>query len=119
VLGEVPENARVRPCEEWTGSLEDLLDRLGSQGILQVLVEGGAHVAGSFHRAGLVDRYVMFVAPAFMGGDGARPVLAGLGGRSMDDMWRGKVTRVRQLGDDIEIVIEPSPSSRLQPEETP
>jgi diaminohydroxyphosphoribosylaminopyrimidine deaminase/5-amino-6-(5-phosphoribosylamino)uracil reductase len=118
VLGEAPENARVRPCEEWTGPLEGLLDRLGSQGVLQVLVEGGAHVAGSFHRAGLVDRYVMYFAPALMGGDRARPVFAGLDGRSMDDMWRGKVSRVRQLGDDIEIVIEPSPSSRLRTEET-
>jgi hypothetical protein len=34
-------------------------------------------------------------------------------------LWRGRVVRLRQLGDDIEIVIEPSPSSRLQPEETP
>jgi len=118
VLGKVPETARVRPCEEWTGSLEDLLDRLGSDGVLQVLVEGGAHVAGSFHRAGLVDRYVMYFAPALMGGDNARPVLTGLDGQSMDDMWRGKITRLRQLGDDVEIVIEPSPSSRLQSEET-
>ena len=118
VLGKVPETARVRPCEEWTGSLEDLLDRLGSDGVLQVLVEGGAHVAGSFHRAGLVDRYVMYFAPALMGGDNARPVLAGLDGQSMDDMWRGKITRLRQLGDDVEIVIEPSPSPRLQSEET-
>lgn len=118
VLGEVAEHARVRPCEEWSGPLEDLLDRLGSQGVLQVLVEGGARVAGSFHRAGLVDRYVMYFAPALMGGDNARPVLAGLDGQSMDDMWRGKVTRLRQLGEDVEIVIEPSPSSRLQAEET-
>lgn len=119
VLGRAPEKARVRPCEEWSGSLEDLLDNLGSQGVLQVLVEGGAHVAGSFHRAGLVDRYVMFFAPAFMGGDRALPLLAGLDGTSMNDLWRGRVVRLRQLGDDIEIVIEPSPSSRLQSEETP
>jgi diaminohydroxyphosphoribosylaminopyrimidine deaminase/5-amino-6-(5-phosphoribosylamino)uracil reductase len=95
-----------------------LLDQLGSEHVLQVLVEGGAQVAGSFHRARLVDRYVFFLAPALMGGDGARPMLVGLDGTSMDDVWRGTLSSVRTLGDDVEIVIDPPLSSRLHQEET-
>ncbi len=119
VLGQAPEHARVHPCEEWHGSLEDLVSRLGEQDVVQVLVEGGAHVAGSFHNSGLVDRYVFFLAPALMGSDSALPMIAGLDGRTIQDMWRGRVTSLRQLGDDVEIVIEPPTSSRLQSEEMP
>ena len=124
VLGRAPARARVHPCEEWTGSLDELLVRLGSEGVLQVLVEGGARVAAAFHGAGLVDRYVVHLAPALMGGDDALGMLAGLDGRSMGELWRGRFTDVRRLGDDIEIVMEPivgdpEPSSRLQTEETP
>lgn len=118
VLGKAPVGARVRPCEEWSGPIDELINRLGAEGVLQVLVEGGAHVAAAFHRARLIDRYVFHLAPAVMGGDGARSMFAGLDGRSIDDMWRGRVTNVRQLGEDVEIVIEPPASSRFRQEET-
>ena len=54
---------QVHPCLELGGDLGDVLDQLGGEGVLQLLVEGGPTVAGAFHRAGLVDRYVLYVAP--------------------------------------------------------
>ena len=36
-------------------------------------------VAGAFHRAGLVDRYVIYVAPALFGGGDARSLFGGHG----------------------------------------
>ena len=42
VLGRAPESARARPCLEWTETPEALLDHLGAEGHLQLLVEGGA-----------------------------------------------------------------------------
>lgn len=110
VLGNVSPQARVHPCLEWTGAIEDLLDRLGAEGVLQVLVEGGASVAASFHRLGLVDRYVFHLAPALMGGDGA-PVFAGRGAASMDEVWRGRIRSTRRLGGDIEIILDRSPDN--------
>jgi diaminohydroxyphosphoribosylaminopyrimidine deaminase/5-amino-6-(5-phosphoribosylamino)uracil reductase len=106
VLGRVPEHARVRPCLEWTGGLGALLDRLGADGVLQLLVEGGAAVAGAFHRAGLVDRYVVHLAPAFLGGDDGRPLFAGPGAPTIGQLSRGRVAGVRRLGDDVEIVVD-------------
>ena len=50
---------------------------------LQVLVEGGATVAHAFHHAGLVDRYVLYLAPALFGGDDARPLFDGPGAPSI------------------------------------
>ena len=48
-------------------------------GVLQVLVEGGASVAHGLHQAGLVDRYVLYLAPMLFGGDDARGLFAGAG----------------------------------------
>lgn len=103
VLGEAPPGARVHPAIEFRGPLEDLLDDLGDRGVLQVLVEGGATVAGSFHRAGLVDQYVLYLAPALFGGDDARPVLAGPGAATMADLWRGTITATTALGGDLRV----------------
>ena len=105
VLGRAPAKAKVHPCTEYCGPLPDLLDRLGTEGVLQLMVEGGATVAAAFHRDGLVDRYVLHLAPAVMG-DGAS-AWPGVTTPSIDRLWRGRTRAVRQLGDDVEIVVEP------------
>jgi diaminohydroxyphosphoribosylaminopyrimidine deaminase/5-amino-6-(5-phosphoribosylamino)uracil reductase len=107
VLGTAPPEARVQPAVEFSGALEDLLDDLGDRGILQVLVEGGATVAGDFHRQGLVDQYVLYLAPALFGGDDARPVFAGPGAATIHDVWRGSFTAVTPLGGDLRIDLAP------------
>ncbi len=110
VLGRAAPDRRVHPCLELDGELGDVLDTLGGKGILQVLVEGGPTVAGAFHRAGLVDRYVVYIAPALLGGDDGRPLLAGAGAPTMADAWRGRVTAVEQLGADVKLTVEPGSS---------
>lgn len=106
VLGEAPPKAQVHPCLQWAGPVEALLDHLGSEGVLQVLVEGGARVAAHLHQSRLVDRYVMHLAPAFMGGDDGSPVFAGPGASTIGDLWRGTLRWLRTLGDDVEVVID-------------
>jgi diaminohydroxyphosphoribosylaminopyrimidine deaminase/5-amino-6-(5-phosphoribosylamino)uracil reductase len=103
VLGTVPPGSRVLPALEHTGDLCPLLDRLGSEGVLQVLVEGGAGVAHQFHREGLVDRYVIYLAPALLGGDDGVPMFAGPGAPTMADVWRGRIEQVVRLGPDVRI----------------
>jgi diaminohydroxyphosphoribosylaminopyrimidine deaminase / 5-amino-6-(5-phosphoribosylamino)uracil reductase len=103
VLGKAPEDARVHPALELTGEPGAILDTLGSRGVLQALVEGGASVAGEFHRAGLVDRYVLYLAPALFGGDDARSMFSGPGAAAMEDVWRGRILSVDRLGDDLRV----------------
>lgn len=107
VLGAIPEDARVRPALELSGDLGDVLDELGRRGVVQAMVEGGAGVAGDFHRAGLVDRYVLYLAPALFGGDDAKPLLAGSGAPTIDDLWRGRIASVARVGDDLRLEVEP------------
>jgi len=103
VIGEIPEGAQVEPAESWKGSLEDLIQKLGNEGVLQLLVEGGAHLAGQMHREGLVDRYVIYVSPSIMGGDDGKPLLSGDGVATMELISRGKFANVTQLGEDVRL----------------
>ncbi len=110
VLGTVPAGARVNPATEASGDLDELLEQLGSEGVLQLLVEGGAAVAGELHRRRLVDRYVVYLAPALLGGDDGASMFSGAGAPSMDDVWRGHLDAVSRFGDDLRIDLIPTDS---------
>lgn len=110
VLGRAPDDAKVHPCLEWQGPIPELLDHLGADGVLQVLVEGGARVAASFLDEGLVDRSVVYVAPAVMG-DGAT-AWPGVRTPTIAALRRGRTVSARPVGDDVEIVIEPARTCR-------
>lgn len=103
VLGKAAPDALVQPALELEGDLGGVLDLLGGRGVMQVMVEGGATVAGAFHREGLVDRYVIYLAPKLFGGDDARPLFAGPGAVTMDDVWTGQITDIQRLGDDLRL----------------
>ncbi len=116
VLGRASDDAAVRPCREWDGPLDELLDDLGRAGHVQVLVEGGATVAAAFHRAGLVDRYVLYLAPALFGGDDALGLFRGPGAATITDVWRGRIDTVEAVGDDLRVELvplDPTPSESL------
>jgi len=108
VLGTIDTSAKVHPCTQWTGTLPDLLDTLGKEGVVQLLVEGGARVAASFHREHLINQYIMHIAPVIAGGDDAAGVFAGPAASTMADMWRGRIVSTTNLDGDIEIILEPN-----------
>jgi diaminohydroxyphosphoribosylaminopyrimidine deaminase/5-amino-6-(5-phosphoribosylamino)uracil reductase len=105
VLGAAPPGARVHPCIQRTGDLVPILEELGERGCLQLLVEGGARVASSFHRAGLVDEYRIYLAPALVGGDDAPGMFTGPGAPGIAELWRGSLREVVQLGPDLRVTL--------------
>ena len=107
VLGNAPAGATIHPCQQYQGPLVALLDQLGDEGVLQVLVEGGASVAADFHRQHLVDQYVLFLAPALMGGSDGLALFSGDGSPSINDIWRGQIVSTRMVGNDLEVILEP------------
>lgn len=112
VLGRAPEGAAVHPCLEIGGDLEQVLRDLGARQVVQLMVEGGADVAGRFHRAGLVDRYVVYLAPALSGGDDGAGLFRGPGAATMADMARLRLLDVRRLGDDLRLELAPAEEAR-------
>lgn len=103
VLGTAPAGARVHPCTEYSGDLELLLDQLGAEGVVQLMVEGGATVANNFHTAGLIDQYVFYLAAAVMGGDDGAPVFRGSGTQNISDLMRGRFEAITPLGDTLRL----------------
>jgi diaminohydroxyphosphoribosylaminopyrimidine deaminase/5-amino-6-(5-phosphoribosylamino)uracil reductase len=105
VLGEIPKGSQIEPAESYSGSLESLLQNLGDEGVLSVLVEGGAAVAHAFHDQNLVDRYVVYVAPAIMSGDDGRSLFAGPGAPTLASLWRGKFVSAVRVGEDLRVEV--------------
>jgi diaminohydroxyphosphoribosylaminopyrimidine deaminase/5-amino-6-(5-phosphoribosylamino)uracil reductase len=103
VLGAIPDDAQIQPALSLAGDLGAVLDDLGRRDVIQVLVEGGATVAAGFHRAGLVDRYVLYLAPVLTGGDDGPGVFKGPGAATIAEAWRGRIVSVEQLGPDIRV----------------
>jgi diaminohydroxyphosphoribosylaminopyrimidine deaminase/5-amino-6-(5-phosphoribosylamino)uracil reductase len=70
------------------------------------MVEGGPTVAHAFHAAGLVDRYVLYLAPAIFGGNDALGLFSGPGAPTIGGLWRGRIVDVARVGDDLRLEIE-------------
>ena len=103
VVGSAARGARIHPCLQWEDGLNELVARLGADGATQALIEGGPAAAGSFVRAGLVDSFVVYLAPALFGGGDGAPILSGPGAESIHDIVRGSITAVQRLGPDVRI----------------
>jgi len=72
--------AEVVLCPQKGGrvDLKWLFKELAKDGIVSILIEGGARTIGSALKAGLVDRLHVYIAPKIIGDDRARGSVAGL-----------------------------------------
>ncbi|MBE6527431.1 MAG: diaminohydroxyphosphoribosylaminopyrimidine reductase [Thermoplasmata archaeon] len=124
--GRTPDTARVlddrartiivtgTDCtREWPGAevlrspdLASAMESLGEMGIKSMLVEGGGEVISSFFRAGIVDRYSVFVGSQVIGGRTA-PTPADGDGRVTPDGLRLKLESSEVLGDGVLITYTP------------
>ncbi|MCH7788778.1 MAG: bifunctional diaminohydroxyphosphoribosylaminopyrimidine deaminase/5-amino-6-(5-phosphoribosylamino)uracil reductase RibD [Acidobacteria bacterium] len=108
VLGSaIPDAAMVAPATIVGGPLTEVLDQMGADGVLQLLVEGGAEVAAQFARADLVDRFIIYYAPALAVGDDAVSMFAGSAVESMAELVRGRFDTVTRIGEDIRVEVVP------------
>ncbi|MBU0570861.1 MAG: bifunctional diaminohydroxyphosphoribosylaminopyrimidine deaminase/5-amino-6-(5-phosphoribosylamino)uracil reductase RibD [Candidatus Omnitrophica bacterium] len=80
-------------------SLRAFLKKLGQKGIVNILVEGGGEIAGSFADEALADEWIFFIAPKIIGGDHAS--VKGKGVRSVMDVIKLKDVRWEGSGDDL------------------
>ncbi len=78
-----------------------VLDALGRRGILNLLVEGGGAVLGSFFDLRLVDRVEAFIAPIVLGGLEAPGPVGGVGSEMLADAFLLTDSATSISGDDI------------------
>ena len=88
--------------------LEDMLERLPDLGVLDVLVEGGATVAGGLWALDLVDAGVSYLGASIAGGRG-RGMFEGVF-ETLSHARPVRILSVQQLGPDVRIDWEPLPS---------
>jgi diaminohydroxyphosphoribosylaminopyrimidine deaminase/5-amino-6-(5-phosphoribosylamino)uracil reductase len=86
-----------------------ILQRLAQEGALHVVCEGGGQLAGALIKAGLVDEYQLFYAPAILGD------LRGISGVCGADfrlatMPRLQILEVSRLGADLLVRARPAPA---------
>jgi diaminohydroxyphosphoribosylaminopyrimidine deaminase/5-amino-6-(5-phosphoribosylamino)uracil reductase len=82
-----------------SGKLVDILERLYNIGIRSLFLEGGPRLMNSFIREGLVDEYVVCLAPILLGGD--KTATSDLGIGTLTDARRLNVTSTEIMGGTI------------------
>jgi diaminohydroxyphosphoribosylaminopyrimidine deaminase / 5-amino-6-(5-phosphoribosylamino)uracil reductase len=94
----------VAPGERGIG-FDHLLDLLGATPfeIQDLLIEGGSSIAWSAVEGGVVDRFVLYVAPKLVGGESAPGILGGKGFDSLAEATDLEIRSVRRLGPDLRI----------------
>jgi diaminohydroxyphosphoribosylaminopyrimidine deaminase/5-amino-6-(5-phosphoribosylamino)uracil reductase len=88
-----------------TRDLNQAMLQLHDRGIKHVWVEGGPQVASRFVAAGLVNEYVIYLAPMLLGG--ARTALDDLGVASMPQAKHLTILETKTLGNDLLVVAAP------------
>ena len=96
-----PRDARFYPTDDLAAVLADLL----AQGIRRVFIEGGPTLASAFVAAGLVDEYLVYLAPTLLGGP--RLALGDIGVDTITGQRHLTIDRLERLGDDVLIVARP------------
>lgn len=81
--------------------LDQLMNRLGADGITSLLIEGGGDVIASALAAGIVDKVFFFYAPKILGGDDGVPICRGSGPELMEGCIRVRDMDVRRFGSDV------------------
>jgi diaminohydroxyphosphoribosylaminopyrimidine deaminase/5-amino-6-(5-phosphoribosylamino)uracil reductase len=83
--------------------LRQVLEVLGKQEIVSVLLEGGAELNGSAFRHCLVDKVLIFIAPIIIGGKEARSPVEGTGIATLREAIKLSQITIQRFGDDVMI----------------
>ncbi|MGH8889883.1 MAG: bifunctional diaminohydroxyphosphoribosylaminopyrimidine deaminase/5-amino-6-(5-phosphoribosylamino)uracil reductase RibD [Acidothermaceae bacterium] len=81
---------------------ETVLKMLAERDVVSVLIEGGPTLAGAFMAAGLIDKVVAYIAPAFLGS--GKCSLGDAGIATIGDALRWHIDAVDLVGADIRVV---------------
>jgi len=109
VIGEraIPRDAKLfthprGAIETGSRDLPSVLSALFERGIRHIFVEGGPTLASAFVAAGLVDEYLIYLAPVLIGGD--RLAIGDIGVATIGGAKRLRIESLERLGDDILVI---------------
>jgi diaminohydroxyphosphoribosylaminopyrimidine deaminase/5-amino-6-(5-phosphoribosylamino)uracil reductase len=91
----------VAPSRAGKIDLRWLLEKLGSENVTNLLVEGGGEVNASFLLGGFAHRVNFYYAPKILGGRDALKAVAGVGVKRLDEIINLRDIEWRRLGPDL------------------
>lgn len=92
--------------------LDELLCRLRQElGCPYVLCEGGGTLALSLLEKGLVDMFLLHIAPTILGDNEARPLFTGRSPLTMAEALHLRITDTRMCGQDLHVTLRPQSST--------
>lgn len=105
---------RIWALPELPGGSADGLDFAGAFtrlreefGCLRTLCEGGGQLALSLARQGLVDEFVLYLAPRVLGDAEGKSLFAGEAVQSMDQTLGFRLSRTKSCGEDLKLIYKP------------
>ena len=87
--------------------LNAMLDELYKRGITDLLVEGGGEVNASFLRQGLIQKFLVYVAPKVLGGRQSITPFTGEDVETIDAAMLLQFAEVDKIGEDLRITAYP------------
>jgi diaminohydroxyphosphoribosylaminopyrimidine deaminase / 5-amino-6-(5-phosphoribosylamino)uracil reductase len=78
-----------------------LLARLAERGVNEIHLEAGPTLTGAFHTAGLIDEWLIYIAPTLLGA--GRPMLETMPLPSLAHARRGRWAGMTVIGDDLRL----------------
>ena len=81
--------------------LQDLVSKIGAEGIDSILLEGGGTINWSALESGIVNRVMAYVAPKLFGGSSAKTPVEGRGIPDPQEAVRLRDISVSRLGEDL------------------
>jgi diaminohydroxyphosphoribosylaminopyrimidine deaminase/5-amino-6-(5-phosphoribosylamino)uracil reductase len=86
--------------------LGSLVALLGKRDVQDMLIEGGPTLAWAAVEAGVIDRFVLYLAPKLIGGSGAPGVLGGGGVGTITEALPARILDVERIGGDLKVVAD-------------
>jgi diaminohydroxyphosphoribosylaminopyrimidine deaminase/5-amino-6-(5-phosphoribosylamino)uracil reductase len=77
------------------------LKKLGEMGLMNILVEGGSQISGSFLDEGLIDKFLLFLSPKWLGDPQAPGIFGGRGVSKLKEAVTLKKIKTKRIGEDI------------------
>src|SRR5207244_8572139 len=83
----------------------------GAHQVRSVLIEGGPTLAWSAVHAGVVDRFVAYLAPKLIGGSGSPGALGGDGVGTIAEALPVEFESIERVGEDLKVSARVRPAS--------
>lgn len=84
-----------------------VLKKLFERGVTDLLLEGGSELNGAFLKSGLIDKFLIYIAPKLLGGKNSLTPFAGADSDSMESALNVEIDSVELFGKDLCITAYP------------